>query len=56
MAEVDAVIVAYIADIELDLRVLKLNAHVLLLFFVTAEDTDLLDVGIQEPSQHSIAE
>ena len=50
--------VADITDVELDLlgvlRVLglKLMTHIVLLLFVTGEDTDLLQVGIQEVLQN----
>ena len=54
----DGLGVADITDVELDLlgvlRVLglKLMTHIVLLLFVTGEDTDLLQVGIQEVLQN----
>jgi hypothetical protein len=57
----DGLRVADITDVKLDLlgilRMLglKLMAHVILLLFVTGEDTDLLQVGIQEVLQNGRA-
>ena len=47
--------VAYVADIELHFRVLQRMTHVILLFFIPAENADLLDVAIQKATQYCIA-
>ena len=39
-----AVVLAYIANVKLDLVVVKRDAHVFLLFFIAAEDADFRKV------------
>ena len=54
--------VAHVADVEFDLFRhvghfhLKFVAHIVLLFLVAREDSDLSDVGAQEAVQHGVAE
>ena len=52
----DAVVVADVADVELQLRTRVTEPHVFLLLLVTAEDTDLGDVGIEKPVENGVAE
>ena len=53
---------AYVADEELDLvgnlgvANLVLVAHVILLLLVAREYADLLDIGVEEASQHRVTE
>jgi len=42
----ETVVIADIADVELDLGIGQADPHVFLLLLVTGEDTDLLDVGV----------
>jgi hypothetical protein len=53
---VNAIVIAYIPDIKLQLRVVHGDAHLFLLFLVPAEDADLANVGRQKAAQYSIAE
>lgn len=53
---VDAVVIPNVAYIELQLIVLQGDTHVFLLFFVTTEDPDFLEIKIQESCKHGIAE
>ena len=52
----DAREVAHVADVELQLRIVVLLAHVVLLLLVTAENADLRDAGVEEALQHCVAE
>ena len=52
----DAVVVADVADVELQLRTGVAEPHVLLLLLVAAEHADLGDVGIEEPVENGVAE
>lgn len=49
-------VVAYIADVELELGTGKTLAHVILLFLITAENTDFSDVGFEEAFEDGVAE
>jgi hypothetical protein len=49
-------LVAHVADIEFDFRILVLMPHIVLLLFVAAEDANLFDIRIEKPPQHGIAE
>ena len=48
-------LVAHIADIELDLRVLQCMTHIILLLLVAREDANLLDIGIKESTKHGVS-
>ncbi|MOA02623.1 hypothetical protein D3C78_1220820 [compost metagenome] len=50
-----ALVVAHIADIELQLGVGIALAHVILLLLVTAEDADFSDVGVEEALEDGIS-
>ena len=54
--DVDRVLVAHVADVELHLRVLQRVPHVVLLLLVAREDPYLPDVRVQETAQHRVAE
>lgn len=49
-------IIAHITNIELQLRTGKALAHIILLFLITAENTDFSDVGIQKALENGVAE
>ena len=51
----DAVVIPYIANVELELGIVQRNAHVLLLLLVTAEDANFTDIGFDEALEHGIA-
>ena len=53
---VNCLTIADVADVEFDLRILKFMPHVVLLFLVARENADFFDIGIQEATQHSVAE
>ena len=52
----DAHVIAYITDIEFQLRTGEALAHIILLFLVTTENTDFSDVGIQKALEDGVAE
>ena len=54
--DVNGLLVAHVADVELDLGVLKPVTHVVLFLLVAREDADLLDVAVQETSKNGVAE
>jgi len=49
-------VVADVADVELQLVVVVLLAHVVLLLLVAGEDADLLDLGLQEAVHDRVPE
>ena len=53
---VDGLPVADVADVELDLGVLKFVTHVVLFLFVARKDADLLDVAVEEAPQYRVPE
>ena len=54
--DVHRLLVAHVADIELDLGVLQPVTHVVLLLLVAREDADLPDVAVQEAAEDGVAE
>ena len=54
--DVHALLVAHVPDEELHLRVLEHVTHVVLLLLVPREDADLLDVAVQEATEHGVPE
>ncbi|MCY1554454.1 hypothetical protein D9M68_910280 [compost metagenome] len=52
----DAIKIADVTNMELELLVVQRDAHVLLLFLVATEDPDLSHVGIEKTTQHRVAE
>ena len=54
--DVHRLLVAHVADIELDLGVLQPVTHVVLLLLVAREDADLTDVAVQEAAEDGVAE
>ena len=54
--DVHRLLVAHVADIELDLGVLQPVTHVVLLLLVAGEDADLPDVAVQEAAEDCVAE
>ena len=52
---VDAVVIPYIANVELELGSVQRDAHILLLLLVTTEDADFADIGFDEALEHGIA-
>jgi len=52
----DAIVGAYVADVELQFGVVQIDPHVFLLLFITGKNADLLDVGIEEAPQDRVAE
>ena len=52
----DALNVANVTDVVFDLVVVVLVTHIVLLFLVTAEYSDLFDVGVQKSLEHRITE
>jgi hypothetical protein len=53
---VHAVVIAYVADVKLQLVVTHGDAHFFLLFFVAAEDADFPDVRGKKPLQDRVPE
>ena len=54
--DVHGLLVANVADVELDLGVLQPVTHVVLLLLVAGEDADLPDVAVQEAAEDGVAE
>ena len=52
----DTVVVAYVAEIELDGAVLQPPPHVVLLLLIAAEDADLPEAGMARHLNHRVAE
>jgi hypothetical protein len=52
----DAVVGAYVADVELQLCIVQVVPHVFLFLFVTGKDADLLYVSMKKAAQDGVTE
>ncbi|MNS39155.1 hypothetical protein D3C86_695790 [compost metagenome] len=52
---IKAIAITYVTDVELHFVIRQSNAHIFLLFLVTAEYANLFYVGIQKTLQHRMA-
>lgn len=52
----DAVVVSYITNVELELVTIQRDAHVLLLFLIAAENPDFGNIGMQEALENRVTE
>lgn len=50
------VVVADVADIKFYLRIGQVDSHIFLILLITAEDADLLDIGIEKAAQDGVSE
>ncbi len=51
----DALLISDIADIIFDFRIVVLMPHIILFFFISAENANLTDIRIEKPVQHRIS-
>ena len=52
----DAVVIPYVADVELQLIAIQSDAHVLLFLLIAAEDANFRNIGMQEALKNCITE
>jgi hypothetical protein len=52
----DAVVVSYITDVELELVTIQSDAHILLLLLVAAENSDFRNIGVQKALKNRVTE